>query len=99
MPRQWDTTKKFEPDYRGIAKLVFMGWLRALGEPNWRFIGSELAHVAGRIGGALAGITLGLVLLITSPLSFPILCLIHKRTRRLERLHYIRRNRRADADI
>ena len=99
MGRQWDTKKKFETDYRWIAKLVFLGWLRAFGEPNWRHIGSELADVMWRIGEALLGITLGLLLLLTSPLSFPLLCLLHKRTRRAERLRYIRRNRAADRDI
>ena len=99
MQRQWDTKKKFEPDYRSIAKLVFFGWLRAFGEPNWRYIGSELADVMRRIAEALLGITLGLVLLATSPLSFPLLCLFHKRARRAERLRYIKRNRAADRDI
>lgn len=99
MGRQWDTKKKFEPDYRGIARLVFLGWLRAFGEPNWRYIGSELADVMRRIGEALLGIALGFVLLITSPLSFPLLCLAHKRAIRAKRLRYIRRNRAADRDI
>ena len=99
MGRQWDTNKRFEPDYRGVAKLVFLGWLRAFGEPNWRYIGSELADVLRRIGEALLGISLGFALLVTSPLAFPLLCLIHKRTRRAARLRYIRRNRQADADI
>jgi hypothetical protein len=99
MARQWDTNKRFEPDYRGIAELVFLGWLRALKEPNWRYIGSEITHVACRITEALLGITLGLVLLITCPLSFPLMCIAHKRTRRAARLRYIRRNRKADRDI
>lgn len=99
MHRQWDTKKKFEPDYRWIAKLVFLGWLRALGEPDYRSIGSQLVDVMWRIGEALLGITLGLALLATSPLSFPLLCLAHKRTRRAERLRYIKHNRAADRDI
>lgn len=99
MQRQWDTKKKFEPDYRGVAKLVFLGWLRALGDPDYRAIASELVDVMWRIGEALLGIALGVLLLITSPLSFPVICLIHKRSLRAKRLRYIRNNRAADADI
>ena len=99
MARQWDTKKKFEPDYRGVARLVFLGWLRALSEPNYRSIGSELVDVMLRIGEALLGIALGVLLLITSPLSFPAICLIHKRSLRAKRLRHIQQNRQADADI
>jgi hypothetical protein len=96
MARPWDTKKKFEPDYRGVARLVFLGWLRALGDPNYRSIASELADVIWRIGEALLGIALGVLLLITSPLSFPLICVIHKRSLRAKRLRYLKQNRRAD---
>lgn len=99
MARQWDTKKKFEPDYRGVARLVFLGWLRATREPEYRSIASELADALFRIGGALLGIAIGFLLLVTSPLSFPAICLIHRASLRGKRLRYIQRNRKADADI
>lgn len=97
--RQWDTKKQFEPDYRWVAKMVFLGWVRAATEPQWRQIVNDLWGALRQLLFALLVIALAVVLLLTSPLSFPLLCLAHRMTRRRQRLNYIRRNRAADADI
>ncbi len=99
MKRQWDTKKQFEPDYCGVAKIVFLGWLKAATYPAWGRIVRDLWDALVQLLDAVFGIMLALVLLISSPLSFPLLCLAHRMTRRRKRLNYIRRNRAADADI
>lgn len=99
MMRQWDIKKEFKPDYRWVAGIVFFGWLRAIKEGSWSQICSDAWDVAARLSLDLLGVVLGIVLLLTSPVSFPVFCLIHRQTRRKERLRYIRRNRKADADI
>lgn len=97
--RQWDTKKQFKPDYRRVAKVVFLGWLSAARQPNWRWhLGELWSGLSGLTAGVL-GVAFGAVLLASSPVSFPLLCLAHRMTRRRERLSYIRRNRKADADL
>jgi|GEM_PF-3623734 len=99
MARQWDTKKQFKSEYGAIAGMVFLGWLRALREENWRGVIRDLCNAWIGLITALGGVVLGLALLLTSPLSFPLMCWVHRAGLRRKRLEYIRRNRQADRDI
>jgi len=97
--RQWDTKKEFKPDYRSCAKLVFLGWLQAARYTQWRWHLRQLWEAFCGLVTGVAGVAFGISLLALSPAALPLLCLVHKRTRRLQRLRYIRRNRKVDACI
>lgn len=99
--RQWDTKKRFEPRYRLVAQMVFLGWLMAIAGPNtnWRYAWREFCDGLLGLGVNILGLLLGIVLLVLSPIAFPVLCVFERRTARRRRLKYLRVNRKADEDI
>lgn len=97
--RQWDTKKEFKADYPSIARLVFLGWLRALAEPNWGYALAALGGAVSRLLGHLFAVLLALSVLLLSPVTFPLFCFMHRQSLRKQRLNYLRRNRAADEDI
>ena len=97
--RQWDTKKQFKPDYKHVARLVFLGLVQAFTQPNWSYTFSEIWSGLSRLISHLMGILLAIVLLVLSPITFPLLCLVVKMRTRARRLEYLRRNRAADEDL
>lgn len=99
MSRQWDTKRQFKADYKNIANLVFFGWAVALRNTEWRWALSHLGWGVSALLRGLTGAVLGLVFLVTSPVSFPLACAVAKMNERRQRLDYLRRQRAADEDI
>lgn len=97
--RQWDTKKQFKPRYGMVAGIVFLGILKAFQYPDWRYTLQDLGRACWRLWGHLGGIVLAILLLVLSPVTFPLLCLVEFSSTRRARLDYLRSNRQADEDI
>lgn len=97
--RQWDTKEQFKPDYRGCVRMVLLGWYDDARSRRWRWYLSELWGGLYGLGGGLLTVAAGLVIAMLAPVTVPLLLLAHGRSVRRRRLNYIRRNRKADADI
>lgn len=97
--RQWDTKRQFNPNYRHIARLVFLGLVIAVRHPDWSYTFRELGSAVLRLTSHLMNILLAVVMLVLSPVAFPALCLLCKLAARSRRLAYLRRMRAADEDF
>jgi len=97
--RQWDTKKHFRPRYAFVAKLVFAGLWIAVTQPNWRYAVSTFLEGCRELSLHVFGVALAVILLVTSPIAFPVLCLAEFLTARKRRLAYLKRNRACDEDI
>jgi hypothetical protein len=97
--RQWDTKKQFKPRYGYVAKVVFLGVWIALSEQYWWGAFCALWDAVVRLSKMIGNVLLGVILLITSPVMFPIFLLTEVGRAKRQRLAYLRRNRAADEDI
>ena len=84
-----------EPNYRGLAKLVFLGWLQAIREPSWGQMACELWDAIRNLAAGLLEVAFGFLLLLTSPISYPLLCLLHRKAVQRKRFRQLR-NRAAE---
>lgn len=97
--RQWDTKKQFKPRYQLVARVVFLGIWVWLSEEDWpgalRDIGDGLLQLAKH----LLTLLFAVMLLIASPVTFPLCCVLERGAAKRRRLAWLRANRRADEDI
>lgn len=97
--RQWDTKKQFKPRYGLVAKVVFLGIWIALSQGDWRCTFRQLGVVLWELVKDIGNVLLGVALLVLSPITFPLFCLVEAKQTRRRRLDYLRRERAADEDI
>lgn len=93
--RQWDTKRQFKPRYKLVAEIIFMGWLTAIRRIEWH---CWVDDIKGVIEPPLV-LSIALLMLLSSPITFPVACAFEYAYVRRRRLRYLRANRRADADV
>ena len=97
--RQWDTKKQFKPDYKAITLFVFFGLYLTLRKFDWRTLWFDLRDAFTGLTALAISVMLPVLLLATFPLSLPLMLFLAWKAQRVNRLHYLRSNRKADEDI
>jgi len=97
--RQWDTKREFKPDYRKVAGGVFLGWWRVLTVKDWAYTFRSMGEDIVTLARLICLLIAALLMLVLSPVVFPLWCFLERRLQRRNRLYWIKRNRAADEDI